>query len=558
MLGHYFRLPLGYVRNDKTMKNFAIRFRLRSTSNSIHPIEAIVGLGIKDSQGRYVYVYKSIGMSISDKEWDKNRNFPTDSKLAIKLYQLEDAIQSRLTIYKEINNEHRKEAYETGVITKDIEEEIDWVIHARAPKRNEEINKEHYETLPEGFAIKRAIKKIRDADFKLVDKNNNEIDLKKFLSLLNYPTEQYFVDEIGANARAQRIDETSKHIENKSPDDTSELFSDYILKVAAKKMALPGKGKLKDPTHYENLSKKFAEWNNTITLNQYNDDVAVLFLNWLKTELKSLNNFAKYVAKLKSVVYWAIDEDRVISPLKVRPSSKVYSSEKEEVHHPYLTEEQLSSLARLEFTPEQKELEYVRDLFIIGSYCGGFRFGDWRQAFHVQQQKREDGHVVNFIESMSQKVGERKQIPIHDIAYELLKKYDFKFQEIDDDEFNLKIKDVCAMASIFDDSFNKEFISYKKDLITGEPQIVKIHRRGWPEARVPKFHEMIASHTARRSFATNMYYHRKIQPEIVMQMTGHAKLDDFMLYVQASSRTKFDDFVNQVVLPDRQKSPKNS
>ena len=70
---------------------------------------------------------------------------------------------------------------------------------------------------------------------------------------------------------------------------------------------------------------------------------------------------------------------------------------------------------------------------------------------------------------------------------------------------------------------------------------------------MPKFHEMIASHTARRSFATHMYYHRKIQAEIVMQMTGHAKLDDFLLYVQASSRTKFDDFVNQVILSDRLK-----
>ncbi len=301
------------------------------------------------------------------------------------------------------------------------------------------------------------------------------------------------------------------------------------------------------------MSNKFAEWNNTVTINQYNDEIAVLFLNWLKNELNTINNYSKYVAKLKSVVYWAIDEDRLISPLKVRPSSKVYSSEKEEVHHPYLTEEKLSSLAKLEFSPEESELEYVRDLFIIGSYCGGLRFGDWRQAFHVQQQVREDGQVVYFVESMSKKVGERKQIPLHDIAYQLLKKYDFRFQEIADDDFNLKIKDVCARAGKIDESFNQEFVSYKKDLQTGEPVMVKIQRKGWVGARVPKFHEMIASHTARRSFATNMYYHRKIQAEIVMQMTGHAKLDDFLLYVQASSRTKFDDFVNQVILSDRLK-----
>ena len=536
------------------MKKFAIRFRLKSTANKVHPIEVIVGLGTMDSEGRYLYVYKSIGKSISEKEWDKNKGLPSDSKLAVKLYQLEDAIQSRLDIYHDLNDSYKNEAYTSGAIARDIEEEIDWVIHSKAPKHTEEINKEHYEKLPEGFAIKRAIKKIRDSEFKLVDKNNNEINLEKFLALMKYPSEQYFVNKEEAVERAERIEQTAGWIDSKSSDDTSDLFSEYIMKVARKKMALPGKGKLKDSTHYSNLSKKFAEWNNTITLNQFNDDIAVLFLNWLKTELNTLNNYAKYVAKLKSVVYFAIDEDRVISPIKVRPSSKVYSSEKEEVHHPYLTEEQLSSLAKLEFSSEESEMEYVRDLFIIGSYCGGLRFGDWRQAFHVQQQIREDGQIVHFVESMSKKVGERKQIPLHDIAYQLLKKYDFKFQEIDDDDFNLKIKDVCARAGQINDSFNQEFVSYKKDLLTGEPIMVKIKRKAWAEARVPKFHEMIASHTARRSFATNMYYHRKIQAEIVMQMTGHAKLDDFLLYVQASNRTKFDDFVNQVVLLDRNKS----
>lgn len=535
------------------MEKFAIRFRLKSTSNKIHPIEVIVGLGIKDSQDRYIYIHKSIGKSISEKDWDKHKGLPTDPKLAVKLYQLEDAIQTRLHIYHDFSDNHKREAHETGAVVRDIEETIEWVIHRKAPQSTNEINKEHFEKLPEGFALKRAIKKIQDAEFKLVDKSNNEINLEKFLSLMPYPSEQYFLNKEEAVERAERIEQTSGWIDSKSADDTSELFSEYIMKVARKKMALPGKGKLKDPTHYSNLSKKFAGWNNTITLNQYNDDIAVLFLNWLKTELNSLNNYAKYVAKLKSVVYFAIDEDRVISPLKVRPSSKIYSTEKEEVHHPYLNEEQLLSLAKLEFSQEESEYEYVRDLFIIGSYCGGLRVGDWRQAFHVQQQIREDGQIVHFVESMSKKVGERKQIPLHDIAYQLLKKYDFKFQEIDDDEFNLKIKDVCARAGKIDDSFNQEFVSYKKDLLTGEPIMVKIQRKGWVQARVPKFHEMIASHTARRSFATNMYYHRKIQAEIVMQMTGHAKLDDFLLYVQASSRTKFDDFVNQVVLSDRKK-----
>ena len=49
--------------------------------------------------------------------------------------------------------------------------------------------------------------------------------------------------------------------------------------------------------------------------------------------------------------------------------------------------------------------------------------------------------------------------------------------------------------------------------------------------------EMITSHTARRSFATNMY-HRGISPVMIMSITGHKKESTF-LKVKNDSKVYF-------------------
>ena len=46
--------------------------------------------------------------------------------------------------------------------------------------------------------------------------------------------------------------------------------------------------------------------------------------------------------------------------------------------------------------------------------------------------------------------------------------------------------------------------------------------------------EMITSHTARRSFATNMY-HRGISPVMIMSITGHKKESTFLKYIKINN-----------------------
>ena len=144
----------------------------------------------------------------------------------------------------------------------------------------------------------------------------------------------------------------------------------------------------------------------------------------------------------------------------------------------------------------EKQLEYARDLFIVGAYTGGLRFGDWNQAFH-EQSKQHKGHTIHFIESRSTKAHERKQIPLHDIAYQLLEKYDFKLKEIDLDDYNLLQRDVMPRVAAIDNSFNQDFISYRIYMQTGKSELYKEQQKGWTEPWVPKLFESISSHVAR-------------------------------------------------------------
>ncbi|HEX5002407.1 MAG TPA: phage integrase SAM-like domain-containing protein [Bacteroidia bacterium] len=524
-----------------------ISLRLQQTKATTHPIQVSIGFGIK-YRGKYLQLYKSTGISLPRNHWDDVKNLPIDSVLRTTMLDLINYIGDRLTDYYRLSDEQIVEFFNNKAFHSIIEDGIDISIHKQPTKFQKDVDEAINKELPRGFFYEQLKNKIIRHNFRLVDSNNRTINLDRFFVLHDAPLE-YILEPTFA------ITATSEHLsEPGAIQDNSSLFADYILEVAKAKMQLPGKGRLKDDTPYVNLSKKFKKWNSKITINQYNDNVSKEFLNWLRPQMNTLNNFAKYVSRLKSVLYWAIDEDKCISPTAVRPSSKTYSAEREEVRQPYLTEEQLESMMQIKFGDSwtEKQLEYVRDLFLVGAYTGGLRFGDWNQAFRVQT-KQHKGHTIHFIESRSTKVGERKQIPLHDKVYKILEKYNFQFKELDLDKYNILIQDVMPRVVSIDESFNQDFISYRINLQTGKSELYKEQQKGWPEPRVPKLFECISSHVARRSFCTNFYYHRKIQAEICMLFSGHAKLDDFLSYVQTTVETKGDDFIEQVILADRQK-----
>lgn len=184
-----------------------------------------------------------------------------------------------------------------------------------------------------------------------------------------------------------------------------------------------------------------------------------------------------------------------------------------EAQHVYLSEREIQALYQLEGLPER--LERVRDAFVIGCLTG-LRFSDFSRIRpeNIQQLERE-GEQIPALVITSQKTGTRTVLPlVNPVLVELLQKYDWKApRAISSQKFGDYIKELCQLAGFTD--------PIEQTSIRAGRQVKKVF---------PKY-ELVSSHTARRSFATNAYK-RGLPPREIMKFTGHKTLASFMRYIK--------------------------
>ncbi len=190
-----------------------------------------------------------------------------------------------------------------------------------------------------------------------------------------------------------------------------------------------------------------------------------------------------------------------------------WNVKKERFAKQVLSFEELDKLKELDLS-DNSRLDKVRDLFLIGAFSG-LRFSDFTRITPEHIVADEDGQ--QFIELFSKKTNTQVAIPLLPILLEKLEKYDFKPPKISAQKFNDYIKEVCKLAGI-----DREII-------------VKRSKAGKRiEERKPKY-ELITSHTARRSFATN-FYQMDVPVVMLMSITGHATQRQFMEYINIDKR----------------------
>jgi integrase len=188
---------------------------------------------------------------------------------------------------------------------------------------------------------------------------------------------------------------------------------------------------------------------------------------------------------------------------------KKFSMNEVETDAVYLTEKEIIHLYKYDFS-QNKRLEQVKDLFVFGCLVG-LRFSDYSSV--------EKENIVNidedlFIKVIPEKTGDLVIIPCHPIVLEILKKYKDNYNSLpralSNQNFNLYIKEVCHEAGLTEKG--RLSTSPKKEL-----------------------YECITSHTARRSFATNLYLDGYPTIEI-MKITGHKTEKAFMKYIKVSKQ----------------------
>jgi integrase len=106
---------------------------------------------------------------------------------------------------------------------------------------------------------------------------------------------------------------------------------------------------------------------------------------------------------------------------------------------------------------------------------------------------------------------------MHKFVKSILKKYDYNLPKSRCNQyFNIAIKNICKKVGFTDPVLWERTVGNK---------VVTKTKQKW---------EMISSHTARRSFATNMFLRKDIPVQRIMMVTGHKSDRSFMKYIRVT------------------------
>lgn len=214
------------------------------------------------------------------------------------------------------------------------------------------------------------------------------------------------------------------------------------------------------------------------------------------------NTIGKKIQTLKIFLNTATEQGINVSQKYKTRSFRQPSEESENI---YLTKKELKKFYEYDLS-ERPGLEKVRDVFIIGAWTG-LRYADLEQI-------TPDKIKGEFIFLKQKKTGGKVVIPVHYTVKEILNKYNGQLPKIiSNQKFNQFLKEAAQMAEI-DGTFIK----------TTSVKGMKVEKKY-------KKYELISSHTARRSFATNAY-DDGIPSLSIMAITGHKTEKAFLKYIK--------------------------
>ena len=254
------------------------------------------------------------------------------------------------------------------------------------------------------------------------------------------------------------------------------------------------------------------------------------FIKWSTENHYASGTISRDLTFLRTICYYASNElDLEIYPKLDRVKAK---SEKiknpftdnrdnpEEILEAYLTPQEIVEIEKINDLPEF--LDNARDLFLIG-YETGQRISDYLR-FDKEMLKTINGvTLINFIQKKTKK---QMLLPLSSRVLRILEKRNGEFpRRISDQKFNDYIKLVCRESKIIETTLGVKRIKVLKDLKDEESTIW----RGVP-GHYPKY-ELIAGHTARRSFCTNHY---GLWPTSdIMYFSGHSTEAMLLQYIKA-------------------------
>jgi integrase len=248
---------------------------------------------------------------------------------------------------------------------------------------------------------------------------------------------------------------------------------------------------------YQAYSKRVVDFDNI------NLDFFYSYVSFLEKKGLGVNTIAKDIAILKVFMGEAVDLGYTENMLF---RHKKFSYNEEETEQIYLNEDELARIQQAEIT--NKKLDRVRDLFLVGAWTG-LRYSDFSNIQPEHIVKMDNDY---FIKMVTQKTKELVIIPCNPIVLKIFNKYETNAnmlpRAMSNQKFNDYIKEVCALAGLTE-----------KGRLSKTPELPLC--------------DLVSSHTARRSFATN-HYLQGFPPIDLMKITGHKTERSFLKYIRVS------------------------
>lgn len=301
------------------------------------------------------------------------------------------------------------------------------------------------------------------------------------------------------------ISKTKDYINRRSTETPREgvLFTDFVIATAQRKSKRMSPSYMKSYTtlcyHVDNFSKKFDANIFTNSVNEEFLDDFILYLescNLRMNYIKNIVGLVKAMASKAGSYGYAID-----------PSFDNVVLDDEQTFSVYLSMNEITRIYYFRGLSLKKQK--IRDIFVLGCLTA-LRYSDYSQL-------TQDNFIENNIVKVTKKTNTKVVIPLHDYVREIYSRYGSEITlNLSIQHFNRYVKEICQEVGLCDE------IKYS---YTRGSKVVTEVKQKW---------ELISSHTARRSAATNMHLTRRMSTHQIMAITGHTTEKSFFRYIRLS------------------------
>ena len=264
------------------------------------------------------------------------------------------------------------------------------------------------------------------------------------------------------------------------------------------------------------------------------------FIQWgVDVEKYGLQTMGKHIKSIKRLAYYAkIDGLEINSAIQQDEDFDKPTSEADDTQ--YFTEEELGG-SNPSTSPTTSGLELERDRLIIGCYTG-LRVSDLSRLHISMVRENSRGRKRIYITPEKTKKSRSKgeiAIPVLKPVQDILDARNGFPKFTNDQAFNKAMKKVAELAGMTKliRAGRQEKVQIERKDENGRTYITEVIRK--VEGEHPK-HQLMSTHSCRRSFASNMY---GVMPnQHIMAITGHKKEEDFLLYIRVTADEHADKF----------------